>query len=299
MNELKMTLPITNYLNQKIVFDLLAVIEDGFSQVSNVTSTNTTNKSHNVKGDGELGFGVSNTFGLLNIKTKLKASFAKDKSQSDTNQQNEERVHTPTSLFSKLLTYLDDNNLINDISVKSDLNELQNGEFVKFNCQLHQNPLIEMLEQFEQMYVMLNRLGALPKKKGKQNQDEEVFKQIKGMKNALKDDEIIDLICAINNEDRLKAVIPVYMNYFYNRNMSELIDGNFTVVGKVVKIVTSDDMDDINLFRNTGFKLFKQNMIDKLFSSMANETNNELELPDIYSKVTSPCILVIPIAIYS
>lgn len=35
---------VTTYLNQNVVFDLLAVIEDGFSQVTNLNISNTEGK---------------------------------------------------------------------------------------------------------------------------------------------------------------------------------------------------------------------------------------------------------------
>ncbi|HLR68387.1 hypothetical protein [Virgibacillus alimentarius] len=55
--EREFVLPITNYLNQKIVIDLLAVIEDGFAEVTNLNIS--TTKGSTITGivDGEGGFG--------------------------------------------------------------------------------------------------------------------------------------------------------------------------------------------------------------------------------------------------
>lgn len=57
--------------------------------------------------------------------------------------------------------------------------------------------------------------------------------------------------------------------------------------------------DEINLFRNTAFKLFPQQVLDNLFQSMNTESNGQFEFPNIASRSTTPAILVIPIAIYS
>lgn len=80
--------------------------------------------------------------------------------------------------------------------------------------------------------------------------------------------------------------------------MNEIIDGDFTVIGKVVKVVNDFD-DNINLFRNTGFKLFKQKALDDLFNSMKNGMVEKLDFPNVQSRILYPSLLVMAIAIYS
>lgn len=150
------TLPITSYLNQKIVFDLLAVIEDGFSQVKNLSISNEESKSKELKGGGEIG--LSNAFGLLGIGTKLKSSLSSSSHDLDRSSTSEERVHTPASLFSKVLAYLKDKDLIHQIKEPTDLEHLNSGEFVQFKCLLQQNPLVSLLESIEQFGVMAIRM---------------------------------------------------------------------------------------------------------------------------------------------
>lgn len=100
-----------------------------------------------------------------------------------------------------------------------------------------------------------------------------MLKQIKAIKNSLTQNDFVDLICTINQKENLKAVLPVYLDYFFNNNMNELIDGNFTVVGKVVKVVNEEE-SNINLFRNTGFKLFKQETLEDMFDSFEDGEKN-------------------------
>ncbi|SFT14341.1 DUF6414 family protein [Sphingobacterium wenxiniae] len=57
----KFTLPI--YLNQKYVFDLLAIIEDGFSQIESVKTGQTSDISTSKGVSGEIG--VNNVFAFL------------------------------------------------------------------------------------------------------------------------------------------------------------------------------------------------------------------------------------------
>jgi len=283
--------PVTTYLNQNVVFDLLAVIEDGFSQVTNLNISNTEGKNTNNSVDGEAGFG------MYGIKTKIKAAMGIEKSTTEEKSSNEERVHTPTSLFAKLFSYLEENELIMEVNNKSDLEKLSHGSFVKFESKLERNPLISLLESFEQMMVVAMAFQS-PQKGAKKNSEQEILKQIKSMRNSLTENENFDLICSINENESLKAVLPVYLNYFIHKNTNEIIDGNYTVFGKIIKVVTTES-DNINLFRNTAFKLFQQDALDTLLSSMNTGMDDQLEIPNIISRISSPAILVIPIAIYS
>lgn len=287
----KSVFPVTTYLNQNVVFDLLAVIEDGFSQVTNLNVSNTEGKNTTNRVDGEAGFG------MYGVKTKIKAAMGLEKSTMEEKNSNEEKVHTPTSLFAKLLSYLDENDYIMDIDKKDNLANLEHGSFVRFQSKLERNPLISLLKSFEQMMVIAMTLQPVPKN-GKKDSNSEILRQIKSMRASLMENNNFDLICSINELDDLKAVLPVYLNFFIHKNTNEIIDGNYTVFGKVVKVVTSES-DDINLFRNTAFKLFQQQALDTLLHSMNSGIDDQLNIPNIISRITSPSILVIPIAIYS
>ncbi|MCY8565639.1 DUF6414 family protein [Bacillus sonorensis] len=285
-------LPITSYLNQKIVFDLLAVIEDGFAQVTNISSASGKDEKTNFEGNAEIG--IKNVFGLLGFKGN--GGYSKAKSEENTDSFSEERVHTPTSLFSRLYSYLEEEGYIKEISNREDLNVLSPGNFVEFRSTLQQNPLVSLLESMEQILVTYIRLEGTTKK-GKKNEESDILKQIKNMKSSLIQNETIDLICSIDKD--LKAVAPIYMDFFYNRNMNEVIDGEYTVLGKVVKVVNDESSSGINLFRNTGFKLMKQDFLTDMFDKFELEANDQLDIPEITTIVKNPALLVIPIAIYT
>gem|GEM_PF-4537874 len=58
-------------------------------------------------------------------------------------------------------------------------------------------------------------------------------------------------------------------------------------------------MIKMKLFRNTAFKLFQQQALDSLLQSMNTGLDEQLDFPNIVSRISKPAILVIPIAIYS
>ncbi len=93
---------LTVYLNQKVVFDLLAIKENGFAEMHSVQrkESNLDGSSKNIEAD----IGTSNVFSFLGVK--IGGSLKKDITRQDDESISETRIHTPTSLFSRLLDYL-------------------------------------------------------------------------------------------------------------------------------------------------------------------------------------------------
>lgn len=135
----KLTIPI--YLNTKIVFDMLATIEDGFSEVKNIQ----TSKSKNREEDTEANIGMSNLFALFSVglKGNLKSGNSSDQTIM------EEKTHTTVSLFQKLKADLDTAKLIN-----RNIDTYEIGDFVEIQGNLKTNPLIEMLSALKELMAL-------------------------------------------------------------------------------------------------------------------------------------------------
>ena len=103
-----------------------------------------------------------------------------------------------------------------------------------------------------------------------------------------------DIIC---EADGMNVVLLTDENYFLNNNMSEVTDGNYKILGKVIQICIEDG--EISLLRNTVFsklKLDRMNEFKDLFSDPSLSQfvgDNGLE-----TVIYKPVIMVIPIAIY-
>ena len=97
---------------------------------------------------------------------------------------------------------------------------------------MEKNPLISLLESIEQIMVLA--MTFQPTQKGnKKDGNQEILKQVKSMRNSLIENDNMDLVCTINEVETLKAVLPVYLNYFIHKNTNEIIDGNYTVSVKL------------------------------------------------------------------
>ena len=124
-------LVIPVYLNEKIVLDMLAIIEDGFSKVSEVSTSYESADKINTK--IETGFSTKNILEKL-LKIQLNAHINGDSMESDRESSKSEKVHTNVSLFSKFRVALTNNNLLfckagNEINIK----ECITGDFIVEN----------------------------------------------------------------------------------------------------------------------------------------------------------------------
>jgi hypothetical protein len=135
------------YLNQQMVFDLLAVLEDGFYQLSTIREAGTDSESQRTGFGASIG--VSNVFALLGIA--LKGEHGRERGSQDQTEVARERVHTPTSLFSKLRLTLHDRSLLTTVQATEDVENLSSGHFVEFRAVLRKNPLVDTIEGFQRL----------------------------------------------------------------------------------------------------------------------------------------------------
>lgn len=293
-------LVIPIYLNEKIVFDLLAIIEDGFSQISEVKSS--SKNISNVGGNVDSSIKSSNILSTL-FGVALSAKISTESQMADNNEKIEKRVHTQVSLFSKMRKKLIEEELIKQIFNKEySINDIKSGDFVEIEGTLYKSPMIEtmetIIEVFDRFINFIDepQLGNKKSINSQKKEYKKVMDQIKAIYSDLTKTNTIDLIMEMDNNQDLKVLLSAQMNYFVNELESELIDGKYRILGKVIKVIDNDD-SDINLFRKTSFKIFQDTLLD----SMINEINSQdgIEIPQVISKIKGPGIIVIPIAIYA
>lgn len=280
----KLTIPI--YLNTKIVFDMLATIEDGFSEVKNIQTSR--NKNHD--DDVEANIGTNNLFAFLNVG--VRGSHKTGSSNGEVVA--EERTHTPVSLFQNLKGQLEEAKLIN-----RDIETIQIGDFFEVQGTLKTNPVIDMLSGLKELMALANLFGD-NKTKGNQSKkdklmtDSKLNAQIDGLIKGLQADGKKDIIC---EADDISVVLPTDENYFLNNNMSEVTDGNYRILGKIVQIYK--DEGEISLLRNT---VFSKLQLDKMkeFQDLFNDPSLSQFVGEggIKTEISAPVIMLIPIAIY-
>lgn len=288
---------ITVYLNQKIVFDLLAIKENGFAEMHSVQrrEANTEGTSKGVDAD----IGVSNVFSFLGVK--IGGALKKDTTRQDDETISETRIHTPTSLFSRLLDYLTSDGSIKQLTDKSSLSGINNGDFISFQGNLKQNPLIKTFDSFLNLLSLTTVFGdkkdkgGSPQKQG-QRDDRQIAAQIKGLSDSLKLGNMVDLLCEI--EGGMTAVLQSELQFFNNKNIGQIEEGTYRTLGKVIKIST--ESEKISLLRNTSLSIAKASLMNSLVATLNNPefTSAGIEVPKLTYEIENG-ILLIPIAVYA
>ena len=298
MNSNDLCIPI--YLNQQAVFDLLAIFDDGFSRLSTIKTS--ANESESEKASASGSIGASNVFALLGIT--FSGERTKGKEHTGQTEINQEKVHTPTSLFAKLRVRLQEQNLLKGLEERKDFDDLKNGDFVEFEAVLKKNPLVDTIEGFKQLVEVADGFQEESPSASKTNQrtpkpknpNLAIMKQMDSILKALSQGGSVEVIGDLASITSGKAVLSAKLDFFSAGGTDELIDGEFRVLGKVVRVASSDE--SINLLRKTTFNRFDRSMIDQLTAGFHDSAISGLSFPELTTEIQGPSIQVIPIAIF-
>jgi len=285
------------YLNQKLVFDLLAMLQGGISTVTTVTESS-SNK--NISGERvSAGFGLSEAFSTL-LKIDLSGSKEKTTGTEGTNTSSQERVHTPASLFFQLRNLLLEKGYLKEN--QTDLPKA--GDFVEFEGFLKRNPIVETIDSFAEMMDMAEAFEDKPQpKKGSHNanhlsESQKIKQQMIRFSDALKSGSTIDLSSA-SLENGYTAVVTVETGFLNDPLMSDLVDGQFKVIGKVIKSV-SNSSESINLLRKTPLSKMPSELMFNAIAQLSSLGSDQgFDIPELKMEIKGPAIQVLPIAIYA
>ena len=278
---------------------MLAIMEDGFSMVSEVTSSSQATSSTT----GNLSGGVS-TKAILDklLKIQLNGNFQKDKSTSSEVGTKLEKVHTNVSLFSKFRSALIDENLLSyKAGDKLDISKINAGDFIELEGQLQKNPMIDIMEKFIDVLRMAEIFEAKPQSGGKKPSSQKkitenaTIRQMQSFLDELKHTGTVDFILESTGGT---AVLSAQEQYLSNDNISEIIGGTFKVLGKVIRVCKENE-DGINLLRKTTLNILDKNTRDQFLSVFKSEDLAQFNLPDVRFIIDSPSTIIIPVAIYA
>ena len=287
------------YLNEKTVLDMLAIMEDGFSMVSEVTSSS----QETLSTTGKLSGGGS-TKAILDklLKIQLDGNFQKDKATSSEVGTKLEKVHTNVSLLSKFRSALIDGNLLAyKAGDELDISKINAGDFIELEGQLQKNPMIDIMEKFIDVLRMAEifadkpQLGSKKASSEKKATDNATIRQMQSFLDELKHTGTVDFILESAGGT---AVLSAQEQYLANDNISEIIGGTFKVLGKVIRVCKENE-DGINLLRKTTLNVLDENSLNQFLSMFKAEELAQFNLPDVRFIINSPSTIIIPVAIYA
>lgn len=282
------------YINEKIVLDMLAIIEDGFSMVSQVNSSEQKESTSNQTGSANASTSLLNKL----LKIDLKAEISHTGSVGESEDISREKVHTNVSLLSKFRTTLDEEKLLD---TSSNISNMKIGSFIELEGELQKNPLIDYMDKIVDIFRMINifsdepALGNKKKYFHTKEKESQMIKQIKEFSDELKHSGTVDFILSGSTGT---IVLSAQEQYLANDNISEILGGKFKVLGKVIAIC-KDDSESIDLLRKTTLSILTDEMLADIFAGFENEDMKQFNLPKLVTKIKGPAMIVIPIAIYA
>lgn len=284
------------YINEKIVLDMLAIIEDGFSTVSQVNYTE--HKESNGVQKLEMGASTSATILSKLLKINLNGEISHSGNSGENESIAKEKVHTNVSLLSKFRSFL-----VNEKILKSGFNasNMKVGDFIEVEGELQKNPLINYMDIFLDLFRMVDifsekpQLGGKTQARAQKQQENDTVKQIKSFADELKHSGTIDFILS---DDSGTVVLSAQEQYLSNDNISEILGGHFKVLGKVIAIC-KDENESIDLLRKTSLSILPINLLEELFAGFHNDDTKQFNLPELKTQIKGPAVIVIPVAIYA
>ncbi|MGE0085473.1 MAG: hypothetical protein AB7S75_13750 [Desulfococcaceae bacterium] len=300
MQQPELLVPV--YLNQRIVFDLVAMLQGGIATVTSITETSKKNVSKDE--EAKASFGLSNAFSSL-LKIDLSGTKKNSDQTSIDKTLGEERVHTPSSLFYTLRSLL-----FEEKKIRIDSKEYQpkSGDLLEFNASLSRNPIIETMDSFIGLIEIFEPFFPKETKSPKSNpkgqhvsntQDlQKIKKQMESFLVGLKAGDSIDLT-AKNLESGYHAVLTLESKYLNDPLMSDLVDGTFHVVGKVIRSVHENE-GSINLIRKTVLSKMPLPILTEAFGKFSELSHiHGFALPELIWEIKGPVVQVLPIAIFA
>ena len=235
-------------------------MEDGFSMVSQV------NYSEHKESDSSknLDVGVSTSATILSklLKINISGELAHTGSKGEEENVSKEKVHTNVSLLSKFRSFLVDEKIL---KTDFDVSKMSVGDFIEVSGELQKNPLINYMDIFADIFRMADifsekpQLGNKKQAKTQRQQDNETVRQIKSFADELKHSGTIDFVLS---DEKGTVVLSAQEQYLANDNISEILGGQFKILGKVIAIC-KDDSDSIDLLRKTTLSILPENYCQK------------------------------------
>jgi hypothetical protein len=302
----KLDLVIPIYLDINALLDLLASVENGFVVAEKITSRSVTADTKESSIGTE--FGIANILNLLKIG--LGGSLSKKQFGESGKEYSSERYHTYGSLLHRLRSNLIEMNLLKPFAAGShDWAKVKASDFVELQGLFRPNPLVDSFSTIERLMDLVllfgpsQSQGPMPSKSERKQASrqtkefEETRKFLSGIRSSLEQADIRIFMVDLADNSGYKAVVSLFNEYLRDRSMTELTRGEFRLLGKISRNISSEG-EAVDLLRGTAFGGLSDTVVEKMLDGFSEATAEGLKLPEVETKVRGPALQVIPIAIY-
>ena len=302
-------LPIALYLNQRVTFDLLAVLEDGFTQMATLQTSSSNAETTGLEAGAQLG--IANPFAFLRFSLVGKGK--RDATTKSDEVITEQLVHTPTSLFARLRQQLMEQGLVKVLEANSvAFEQVVPGQFVEFEAVLRRSPVVSVLESLIGLAPIIQAADTSPappstgntnRRRGGRNQKNQAKQQSQPVGGLREMQLMLDAVTAAGSEDLVaecgehRFVLTAEKPYFVDSTMNDVIDGTFRVFGKVTRVCTKEAEKGISLLRRSALGSFGHVVqeLQPVFEGLREAGfSGEAE-----TEIPAPTLQMIPIGIFA
>ena len=279
------------YLNQRIVFDLVAMLQGGIAAVTQVSQVQKLSETTSAEATGT--FGLSKALSSL-LRIDFSGKVAESSGGESEATSSEERIHTPASMFIHLRALLREQKVL--VHESKDMKPAA-GDIVEFSAILNRNPLLDALDW---LIGSLDLYKPFVDPKLKNKDDKEVPKMKKNM------ESFVSTLSSGNMQDLAtppllsghRCLITLETQYLNDQSMSDLVDGQFKVVGKVIRVIEKNN-GAISLNRKTALGRMPASALEGLKLFFEKIQNENYRFPEFELEIPGPVIQVLPIAIFA
>lgn len=241
------------YVNQPRLFDVYAILNDGFSEYEEVETRGSSEKSGNAKAKAGLA-----GFKFFKVGIDAEAELSGELSSTKSSGVSSRKVQTPTSMLGLVLRELRSRKYIHEIE------GAQEGDFVVVPVSLQINSVKAVINEAVELTELGKKMQALGSAaKPRQGQDQ--AKKLKDIAAVTK--ELFDAEEFVSQTDDYAVIGNLSDANLYQANRADLVGTGLTCLGQVRCVYP----EGARLMRNTVFSKFgatadKKALLDSLAS---------------------------------
>jgi hypothetical protein len=280
------------YLNQRFVYDILAIKNNGFTEFFEIKDRSENND--NITSSISAGFGNNNEFSL--IQANISGELETYSNTTLNNEKSYKKTHTPSSLFMQVYQYLKENKKIINLEKDNDIDNVTSGDFIELKSNIELNTIVDFFETFDKVIDITEAFSSFAtidsKKTVKKSPLSNMKKPVENTIKALVNEENNIKYGTCKLEEK-QLVIKLNKNYFINSDYSEIKNGKFRIIGKVLEIIPEEQ--EILLNRENAVGLYDPNTFNAVKEAMGAIPN--LKFKEFVDVVKGKTIVIMPIAI--
>jgi hypothetical protein len=307
------------YLDTPMLVSFLAALDDGVSYTSEVAERQAEGRKSG--GEGSANVKLPSLASLLGLSLSASGKYARDKTSDQSTESKFVREHTSASLFNRLRSRLHSDGLVVTVNDGSSLASMKAGSLIETAGRFSPDPMRTIVDFTKNIwpYIEGNRQNSAARSRNRSQrrnlpphereviaaaertaaEEEEAqaqtMRMVQIVENELGASPVVDLVL---HQKSFSGIVTANREYFGSEVAASLVGGQFSLIGKVTAVDSSEDART-PIIRRGALGTVLSTAVVPLLQSMRDawaEGGADVEIPDAY--INGPYIQVIPLAIF-